>query len=669
MRGRNWKIAATIAVGFLLLIVIVAFLNRKPTVVNEGTEVTSEPSAQGIEQPIVSPEMLETEQVTSVPESEKPVESPETQGMEQVTPAPETELPIVSPKTHGTEQVTSVPEIEQPIVSSETHGTEQVIPAPETEQPIVSPKTHETEQVTPVPETEQLLASPETQPTEQVTHASEASEPAVEPSPARQTNQMTEPPTEAPTSVPPTATPNPWKETEFPPTCEEAGYIVRENMEEGYTVIEAGKNALGHAYGEWVLDEKTGMYTTTCTRCGKIIQRRTTYEGLIPRIDFTGSMEGISKSNRVTLGFDFAGPTENFSCFAYTTWQGHNTLNYPKKNYTIRLYDDENITQKHKLIFEGWRREHKYVLKANYRDISQARNLLAADLWADMAACRTNLFDTLRGTPNYGAVDGFPVIVYLNGDFLGLYTLNLHIDDDLYQMDHSYDAVMIANDTEPKETRFYALASFEDQKNSWEVEFCGTGQEDQWAKDKLNELIQFVMTSEDDAFREHLADHLDVDGAIDYLLFLYVTGLQRNASKDLVFLKYHDCDVWIPTVYDMERAFGLSLDGSCYNSPEDFRPEKKDGKWDSGTDSLLWDRLLNLFEPEIRERYKTLREEVLTEEKMADRLREFIGRIPEEYYLQDLETYPRQTPTGQQPEKQIREYLMERLRMLDALWE
>ena len=93
--------------------------------------------------------------------------------------------------------------------------------------------------------------------------------------------------------------------------------------------------------------------------------------------------------------------------------------------------------EKHKLVLNGWQREHKYVLKANYRDISQARNLIAASLWVDMVACRPNLFETLKRTSNYGAVDGFPVTVYHNRDYIGLYTMNLHIDDDLYQMYHS----------------------------------------------------------------------------------------------------------------------------------------------------------------------------------------------------------------------------------------
>ncbi len=481
------------------------------------------------------------------------------------------------------------------------------------------------------------------------------------------TVRITNPLTEMPTLTPPTPTPNPWHDTEYPSTCEDAGYILHENAYEGVTTILEGAPPLGHEWSEWKKDRESGKMVSVCSRCGKELIRNEIYTGTIPRIDFYGSMEGISKSDRVTLNFDFTSPTEVFSCYSYTTWQGHNTLNFPKKNYTIRLFNDEEITDKHRLVFNGWQREHKYVLKANYRDVSQARNLVAANLWADMAATRPNLFETLRHTSNYGAVDGFPVIVYLNGEFLGLYTMNLHIDDDLYQMDNAYDAVMIANSTEPEETRFRALATFEDEKNAWEIEYCSTGDNNQWAKDSLNELITVVMTSDDEVFRAHVGDYLDMDGAIDYLIFLYVTGLEKNASKDLVLLKYQDFDVWIPSVYDMERAFGLSYDGDVWLAADVFLPILQEGVWDSGTDSLLWDRLLQLFEPEIRQRYAELRRAVLTEDRLMAWTNALIDKIPEKYYAADLALYPRQVPEGDFRE-QIKAYIHHRLRLLDEIF-
>lgn len=450
--------------------------------------------------------------------------------------------------------------------------------------------------------------------------------------------------------------------TVVPPTCTGEGYTLLESGADGSLSIRDEVPALGHEPGEWSLDPGTGRMTAVCARCGERLEK-SAYEGAIPRIDLSGSLEGIGKSERVVLNFQYAGADDAFACYAYTSLQGHASLAFPKKNYTVRLYDDAEITQKHKLSFRHWQREHKYVLKANYRDVLQVRNLVAADIWADMAKTRPNLCPTLRGTSHLGAVDGFPVAVYLNGDFLGLYTLNLHIDDDLYAMKNVRDAVVIANDSAPEETRFYAPAAFVDEKTAWEVEYCGTGEDDEWVRDRLNALIAFVSDSDEADFRAHLSEYLDVNGAIDYLIFIYALGLPDNAAQDLVLLSY-DGGVWIPTVYDMEHAFGLTKDGSGSLSPEAFLPDLRAGRQTSGTESLLWDRLLASFGPQLADRYRQLRQTVLSQETLTARVRAAAEAIPGEYREMDLQRYPRDDMIGD-PLAQMTEYIAGRLPALD----
>ena len=475
-------------------------------------------------------------------------------------------------------------------------------------------------------------------------------------------------PTEAPTFHPmtpePSATPDPWVITVIPPDCLSPGTILKENTEEGYIITEEGEPPPGHEWSEWT--RSGNLYQRMCSRCGAEETRDQLYEASVPRIDLIGSLEGISKSDRVITGFRFTSTDEFFEGYSFNTWQGHTTLAFPKKNYTLRIYEDDDLDRKHLFRFRSWNAEHKYVLKANYRDISMMRNLIAADLWADMAASRPGLHEDLRKSSHFGAVDGFPVLLYLNDTFSGLYTMNLHIDNDLYRMNHADDAVMIANSSEPDETRFLARAAFTDEKSAWEVEYCGSGEDDEWAKDKLNELIAFVMESDDETFRMQLGEHLDVDAAIDYLIFLYVTGLRNNASKDLVLLKYHDCDQWIPTVYDLEAAFGLDLETQTWRSAEDFLPSRTGSGWDSSTGNLLWDRLLNAFTPGIRSRYAALRKTVLTPEALTKRVRTALATIPDEYRNMDLALYPRRLPDTT-PEEQMTAYIPERLLLLDRL--
>jgi len=213
-------------------------------------------------------------------------------------------------------------------------------------------------------------------------------------------------------SITPSPIPSPVPEvvTVYKPTCMQAGYELHENLETGITRIVDGEPALGHDLSS----------DGVCLRCGyaePTFEAEADLPEIIPsdnmtRIDLKGDMTGIGKDNRIVLGFDFASAQQQFSCYSFTTWQGHSSLEYPKKNYTARLFADQNITEKYRMIFDDWQLEHKYILKANYLDVSQVRNLIAAGLWGDMAASRSGLHEKLHNASNYGAVDGFPVAVY-----------------------------------------------------------------------------------------------------------------------------------------------------------------------------------------------------------------------------------------------------------------
>ncbi len=451
---------------------------------------------------------------------------------------------------------------------------------------------------------------------------------------------------EAGTSQPQTA-----RVTVVEPTCIAAGYSLVEDLTNGSIRVEEGMPALGHA------PDGMGL----CARCGEKVAAAS-----LPRLELNGSMEGISKDQRIKLAMTFTDDQQQVNGWAYTTWQGHESMAYEKKNYTIRLFEDEALTKKLRLTFGHWQPEHKYILKACYRDPSMARNLLAARLWGEMARTRTELPAQLAATANMGAVDGFPVSVWLNGEFHGLYTFNLHKDDDLFRMNGvGREAIMISNAQTMEESLFRAPAAFVEDVSDWEVEYCGT--EDQtWAKDSLNALITFVMDSDDAAFRRELPQHLDVEAAMDYLIALWAMGLTDAGAVDLVLVKYEDTP-WIPSLYDMEDAFGLTPDGLALAAEDAALPVMEQGKWRSGTGSLLWDRLLQCYTEEIIARYRALRENVLDSERMIGLLDAYIAQIPPEDMAADLALYPDRGGPQMDHDKQIADYIYRRLEILDTL--
>ena len=450
-------------------------------------------------------------------------------------------------------------------------------------------------------------------------------------------------------------------------TCTQPGYILTRDAETDITQIEH-LAAPGHAFGRYTPDEDRLTQTRICSVCSfaETIRISTISDKDFPRLYLTGSMDGIGKKQKIALEASFSGKGQSFACYAIMTLQGHSTFGLPKHNYTVRFYDDDQALLKHKLRFNDWSSEHKYILKACYDDPSLCRNLVSARIWREMTACRSNLSPRIAMLPTLGTVDGFPVEVYLNNEYFGLYTLNLHKDDDLYGMKNGeHAALIICNHRTTNESLFRSPAAFApDYTSDWELEYCGTPNEE-WAKRSFNALIDFVMHSSDDEFRRKLKNHLDVDAAIDYLIFMYALGLPQSCAKDMVLLSYGD--TWIPAAYDMDKAFGLDPDRAAYLSPDDFLPEKVNGLWRSGTDSLLWDRLLNSFETDIQTRYTRLRQSVLSEENILNHIHTFIGSIPESFYDMDMNLYASRPLIAADMEKQITDYVSLRFAALDPI--
>ncbi len=459
--------------------------------------------------------------------------------------------------------------------------------------------------------------------------------------------------------------------TTVPPTCVDAGYSLYTSKENGATFTDDIIPALGHTYGEQSILQPLGAISPeisgrTCAVCGMTEEQVRYPDTSIPRLALDGDLSGIGKKNEVPITASFISEERNFSAFATLKYQGHSTLQYDKKNYTLKLYEDQGRQEKWKMTFSHWNPENKYILKANYMDPSQCRNLVCADIWADVAASRASLPPVFQSLSNYGAVDGFPIALYVNREYQGLYTFNLHKDDDLFAMkDGEEQAILIANDGSADEAFFRAQAVFEED-SPWEVEFCGT-EDSTWAKDKLNRLIAFVMESDDETFRTQLSEQLDVTSAIDYLLSVYVMGLTNYDENDLILVCYEKDQPFTASMYDMDSAFGLSEDGTAAALPEQHLPTVTDGRWDSATGNLLWERLLQNFQPEITRRYAELREALFTPENLCKRVLDFTNAIPAALTEADNTVYPHPNPTISHAD-QITSYITRRIPLLDNLF-
>lgn len=326
----------------------------------------------------------------------------------------------------------------------------------------------------------------------------------------------------------------------------------------------------------------------------------------IPKVFFS---EAIPQTkDDVVTKFRYISKTKDVSGYAEFKAQGNSSMSYPKKNVTVKMYADEALKEKLKVDFKGWGEQGKHVYKANWIDLTHARNVVSARLWADIVKSRNNyeaLPELFRASPNQCAVDGFPVKVYSQGIYQGRYTLNIPKDAWMANMDDSLDNHCILCGENYVSGCFRASANIDE--SDWTDEIHDIVPPS--IKTRWNEVISFVMNSTDEEFKANLGNYFFVDSLIDYFIFGVVScGLDAFGKNQLYFT--YDGLKWIAGMYDMDSTWGLWWNGSQFVSSNYARTEFQDFK--DGQGNLLYIRLVNSFYEEIKARYEVLKNGALS---------------------------------------------------------
>ena len=349
--------------------------------------------------------------------------------------------------------------------------------------------------------------------------------------------------------------------------------------------------------------------------------KRTVDVSGIPCIHFFGTLPTSKGEGDVGVQFVFSNGTERFNGYATLKVQGNSTTQYPKKNFTFKLYYDQQHKQKMKVAFNDWGEQSKYVLKADWIDISHARNIVSARLWSDVVASRpgyASLPEQYRSSINNCVIDGFIVKVYANGVYYGRYSLNIPKDAWMFNMNSKLttNAVLIGEDY--NSSCFRAAANI--NGNDWTDEMHEDNPPSS-IKTRWNQVISFVRNSTDEEFIAGIDSYINLESLIDYYIFAYVDCGLDALGKNQVYLTY-DGNYWYASMYDMDSTWGLYWNGSRFVSPS-YRMQEDYEVGVHHTSNLLFDRLANLFASEIRQRYTQLRAGVLSAPYIKDRFKEF----------------------------------------------
>lgn len=345
----------------------------------------------------------------------------------------------------------------------------------------------------------------------------------------------------------------------------------------------------------------------------------------IPVLSFGGAL--AQTKSAVVMSFQYQSATGSVSGYCTTKAQGTSSMAYPKKNQTVKFYADEACTEPLELDFHNWGGQNKFCLKANWIDITHSRNIVSARLWADVVMSRNDyesLPEALKDSPNQGVIDGFPILVYADGEYQGRYTLNIPKDAWMANMDEDNpNHCILLGETNAGAAYFRDAAVIDG--TDWSDEIHDTVPET--IRTRWNEIIQWVQTASDEMFVEQIQEYFDLQSLIDYYLFSLASNNSDGFGKNQMFLTY-DGLKWYASAYDLDTTWGLSWDGTYFQ-----RVDQQDYLYEEG--NLLYWRLSQLFRPQMVQRWQELRSTVLSQEHIMERFESFMDVCSQELVQQD----------------------------------
>ena len=266
--------------------------------------------------------------------------------------------------------------------------------------------------------------------------------------------------------------------------------------------------------------------------------------------------------------------------------RGAASSGYPKVGYTLD-FDDEQL----ELSQYGLGDKRHLVLISTFDDNAYTRQMLAYDLWQDMAA----FHDAHRLTPRT-----FPVVLYLEGEYHGLYIAADHVDDEfLGQMGLDRESSLfkaVSHDAD------FAYKS--DLTSGYELK-----EGDTWTP--LTDLVTFTGLSSEAELVEGADDWLVSDEFVDWWAFVYFSASGDSAGKNSYLAWDEPNHQMRYAPWDFNHSWG-----------QDWRTLRVDSDydWDMTSRNRVFLALLTADADRVRERWDALLEGPFAADALTARL-------------------------------------------------
>lgn len=307
--------------------------------------------------------------------------------------------------------------------------------------------------------------------------------------------------------------------------------------------------------------------------------------------------------------------------------RGNTSRNYPKKGYKMQLVEQkasgEYKGNKESLL--GFRKDDDWVLYAMYNDGTKVRDKLCMDIWNSYGAS-SNSFGGKLGT------DLAYVEVVWDGAYHGIYGLmepidskqmNLEKEDGVHLTEYMYKR------KNPTGLNLEELSkeSFDQMREGFEIKGGREGGDfTDWKP--LTDLIAWQQQDSDEQFARDAEGFVNIDNAVDLWLFTNIITGYDHIAKNVYYVAKNEGGAYrfYFAPWDMDLTWGYSSDPDYPLSTkyEEFLTENYIW-WEPGS-RMMRTNAAGARE-KAQERYKDLRENILTDEWLMGRIEELQKQV------------------------------------------
>lgn len=331
------------------------------------------------------------------------------------------------------------------------------------------------------------------------------------------------------------------------------------------------------------------------------------------------------------------------------SYQGNSTLANPKKGFSI------NFTSKHR--FNNWIATDGFHLKGYYNDWTHSRDLVNNELIEQIYRSRKVVRPYMKyndfgdngikslGANAYCHIFGFPVELYINGKYWGLYSLNLKkFNGNYHLLKNNANHIMF----EPDNNATITSASWNWTNievrcpkslitNKDGSKYDGDHPQEIADGDVKTSILSFIswLSSISTSMSEaQLEERLNTEEFIDWYLFNWFVDNNDIVGKNTLYTTW-DSVHWSLLLYDLDNTYGMS---TSWNTGGDAQASALRDTYGIKANSCgPWiAKIATILDSRIKARYAELRKEIFTSANIRMLFNDFTENVGIDAYERDV---------------------------------